>query len=309
MSRTAALNGIYELAKIDERIIFIGSDLAPNTLAKFKEEFPDRFFMAGVQEQAIIGMAAGMAMEGYIPYVNTIASFLTRRCYEQIVLDICAHNLPVRLIGNGGGNLYGPLGLTHQAIEDIAIMRSIPNMQIICCSDSKEMEEFMPETITNLAPMYIRLGKDTDIVLRRQQPYKPQQIIWRDLYSGTLLMIGTGVMTDRLLKAAKILDKSLAPMGTTVIHMPQIKPIPNNIIDDLKKASFIVTCEEGIRNGGLGTAILELMSDNGIHVPMFRLGLPDAFPHHYGEQDDLLRTYGLQPEQIAQRVKEAYERF
>ena len=133
--RKTSLNQVYELAKKDKRVLFIGSDLGPDVLLEMKEQMPNRFFMEGVSEQYIIGMAAGLALEGYIPYVNTIATFLTRRCFEQITTDLCLHNLPVRLIANGGGAVYAPLGPTHLAIEDISIMRSLPNMTIISPCD------------------------------------------------------------------------------------------------------------------------------------------------------------------------------
>ena len=122
--RRTCLDMVYELAKRDPRVVFIGSDLGPGVLDQMKTEMPDRFFMEGVQEQHIVGMAAGMAMEGYIPYVNTIATFLTRRCFEQLAIDLCLHNLPVRLIANGGGLVYAPLGPTHLAIEDMEIGRA-----------------------------------------------------------------------------------------------------------------------------------------------------------------------------------------
>ena len=129
--RKTSLNCVYELAQQDERVLFVGSDLGSGVLDEMKQEFPERYFMEGISEQYIIGMAAGMAMEGFIPYVNTIATFLTRRCYEQVFIDICLHKLPVRLIGNGGGVVYAPLGPTHLATDDIAIMRSIPNMTVV----------------------------------------------------------------------------------------------------------------------------------------------------------------------------------
>ncbi len=117
--RKTSLNSVYELARKDERVLFIGSDLSPGVLDEFKKNIPERFFMEGIAEQYIIGMAAGLAFDGFIPYVNTIAVFLTRRCFEQVAIDLCLHDLPVRLIGNGGGLVYAPLGPTHQAIEDI----------------------------------------------------------------------------------------------------------------------------------------------------------------------------------------------
>lgn len=296
MSRTACLNAIYELAKQDERVVFIGSDLSANTLTDFKRDFPDRFFMEGIQEQNIISMAAGLALEGFIPYVNTIASFLTRRCYEQIVLDVCAHNLPVRLVGNGGGLLYTPLGPTHTAIDDIAIMRAIPNMAVVACSDSEEMKSFMPHTLDYKGPMYIRLGKDNDPILGQKVIYgSPKAIIFS---------ISTGIMSDRLCKAALMLD------GITIkpCHLAMVKPFnPEVILENLEGIEMIVTAEEGIINGGLGSAVLECLAGNNIQIPVLRFGLPDAFPHHYGEQEDLLETYGLTPEKMVTKIRQFYD--
>ena len=136
--RKTSLESIYKLAKVDERVLFIGSDLGAGVLENMRQDMPDRWFMEGISEQHIIGMAAGLALEGFIPYVNTIATFLTRRCFEQIVIDLSLHSLPVRLIGNGGGVVYAPLGPTHQAIEDIAIMRVIPNMTVVAPCDADE---------------------------------------------------------------------------------------------------------------------------------------------------------------------------
>ena len=129
--RKRSLDMVHALAKRDDRVVFIGSDLSPNLLGAMKKEFPSRYYMEGIAEANVIGMAAGMAMDGFVPYVNTIATFLTRRCYEQVAVDLCLHNLPVRLIANGGGMVYAPLGPTHIAIEDMAILRALPNMTVI----------------------------------------------------------------------------------------------------------------------------------------------------------------------------------
>src|SRR2546425_5843786 len=143
---------VYELAKKDERIVFIGSDLGIGTLDNFRKEMPNRFFMEGVSEANIVGMAAGLALEGRIVYVNTIATFITRRCFEQVVLDLGLHNANVRLIGSGGGVVYAPLGPTHLAIDDIAIMRAIPNMTIVAPCDANEMGRLMPLTLDSHGP-------------------------------------------------------------------------------------------------------------------------------------------------------------
>src|SRR5947209_6866902 len=116
--RKTCLDMVHDLARRDERVLYIGSDPGPGTLDKMKHEFPDRLFIEGIAEQNLVGMAAGLAMEGYIPYINTISTFLTRRCFEQVAIDLCLHNLPVRMVGNGGGFVYAPLGPTHTAVED-----------------------------------------------------------------------------------------------------------------------------------------------------------------------------------------------
>ena len=128
--RKRSLDMVHALARRDERVVFIGSDLSPNLLGEMKKEYPQRYYMEGIAEANVIGMAAGMAMEGFIPYVNTIATFITRRCYEQVAVDLCLHDLPVRLIGNGGGYVYAPLGPTHQAIEEGAFVLGMGQLEI-----------------------------------------------------------------------------------------------------------------------------------------------------------------------------------
>src|SRR5215469_1840527 len=145
--RKTCLDCVYEIAKIDPRVFFIGSDLGIGTLKQFKTEMPERYFMEGVSEANLIGMSAGLALEGKIVYANTIATFLTRRCFEQIVLDLGLHRAKVRLLGNGGGLVYAPLGPTHLAIDDIAILRAVPNMTIVAPCDAEEMKRLMPLTV------------------------------------------------------------------------------------------------------------------------------------------------------------------
>ena len=163
--RQTSLRMVHELAKADPRVVFIGSDLGPDTLTGMRDEFPDRFFMEGISEQNVIGMAAGMALDGFIPYINTIATFLTRRSYEQVAIDLCLHDLPVRLIASGGGVVYAPLGPTHLAIEDIAIMRALPNMTVVAVADAEEMRCMMRVSLDWPHPIYIRLAKGGDPVV------------------------------------------------------------------------------------------------------------------------------------------------
>src|SRR2546427_7961929 len=201
--RATCQNMVYELAKQDERVIFIGSDLSPGLLSGMKRDMPERYYMEGVSEANIIGMAAGLAMEGFIPFVHTIATFITRRCYEQVAVDLCLHNLPVRLIGNGGGLVYAPLGPTHLAIEDIAIMRALPNMTVVSVCDADEMTRFMNQTLDWPGPIYIRLAKGYDPIVSRPDPGFAigRAIVMREAAGAGrhVLLIATGVATTRAL--------------------------------------------------------------------------------------------------------------
>lgn len=298
---------VYELAKQDERVIFVGSDLGPGVLDEMKHSMPDRFYMEGVSEQNIIGLAAGLAMEGFIPYVNTIATFITRRCFEQVAVDLCLHDLPVRLIGNGGGMVYAPLGPTHLATEDLAIMRSLPNMTIISPSDADEMTRFMGSSLDWPHPIYIRLGKGGDpVVTGDQTGFEIGKAV--PFRTGTEIQIlSSGVMSGRALEAADILAKQGISAG--VIHLPTVKPLDNDAVIKAAESLMIVTLEEHFKMGGLGSAITEVLVDanrmpsNGV----LRIGLEDAFPMAYGSQDELMQRFGLQPPEIAEQIKMAMQ--
>jgi len=292
--RKTALDCVYKLSKIDERVVFIGSDLGPGVLDKMKTEFPDRFFMEGVSEQYIIGMAAGLAMEGFIPYVNTIATFLTRRCYEQVAVDLCMHDLPVRLIANGGGGVYAPLGPTHLAIEDLAIMRALPNMAVVAPCDADEMNRLMMSTLEWPHPIYIRLAKGGDRVVSAEQNgfELGKSIKMKDGVDG--LFISTGVMTQLALETAEILKAKGVDVG--VLHVHTIKPFDvSGVVSAVESVKAVVTVEEHIVNGGLGSAVLESCSE--LHPELLpkisRIGIPDKFATEYGSQSSLLKHWGI----------------
>lgn len=307
--RNTCLNMIYELAKRDERVIFIGSDLSPGLLSGMKRDFPKRYYMEGISEAHIIGMAAGLALEGYLPFVVTIASFLTRRCYEQIAIDVCLHNLPVRLIGIGGGLNYASLGPTHQAIEDIAIMRALPNMTIIAPCDSDEMTRLMSQMLTWKHPAYIRLAKGFDpIVSKKELGFEiGKAILMRKSASSdrNVLLISTGIMTTRGLLAADMLAKD--GIECALVHVHTIKPLDTaTIISQADKAKLVVTLEEHTVIGGLGSACADAFSEqlrSGEFPDIVRIGVADKFIDDYGTQDSLMEEFGLQPSQIAERIK------
>ena len=302
--RKTCLDMVYELAKKDPRIFFIGSDLGVGTLKQFKAEMPDRFLMEGVSEANVVGMAAGLAMEGKVVYVNTIATFLTRRCFEQVVLDLCLHNANVRLIGNGGGVVYAPLGPTHEAFEDIAIFRALPRMTILAPADAEEMRRMMPTTVDHRGPIYIRLGKGGDPIVAKNVPFQIGKAVPMREGDGALI-ISTGIM----LKSALDATTALEPTGikASVLHVPTVKPLDQEgILDSARRVPVIVTAEEHSVIGGLGSAVAELLAETDFKTPkrFRRIGLPDAFPDQYGSQASLLKHYDVTAEQIVSVIQQ-----
>jgi len=306
--RPTCVDKIFELARCDSRVAYIGSDLDPPILKRMKAEMPGRAFMEGVSEQHVVGMAAGLAMEGFIPYVHTIATFITRRCYEQGAVDLCLHNLPVRLIGNGAGLVYAPLGPTHLAIEDIAIMRALPNMTVVSVCDADEMKRFMDQTLDWPGPIYIRLAKGYDpIVSRPELDFTiGKAIVMREAGAGRrrALLVATGVATTRALAAADLL--AAEGIECTVMHIHTVKPLDvEALLQHVPQSDLIVTIEEHTVVGGLGSAVIDALVEelSGSLPPVKRLGIPDAFAKNYGSQDQLMELYGLQPPGIAAVVR------
>jgi transketolase len=307
--RQTCLNMVYDLAKRDKRVLFIGSDLSPGLLSDMKKEMPERWYMEGITEANVIGMAAGFAMEGYIPYVNTIATFITRRCYEQVAVDLCLHELPVRLIGNGGGLVYAPLGPTHLAIEDIAIMRALPNMTVTAVCDAKEMVRLMNCTLEWPNPIYIRLAKGGDpVVSRDENGFVIGKAIpmRRSRSRRSIVLMATGVMTTNCLAAADLLAKD--GHDVSVVHFHTVKPLDEEtVLEFSRDAELVATVEEGTMIGGFGSAVTDVLVEKlGSSLPaLVRIGLPDAFPHKYGLQEELFEVYGLAPAQIAALVSKS----
>jgi transketolase len=304
--RQTAIKMVHELAKRDPRVVFLGSDLGPGILEAMRLEFPERYFMEGVSEANFIGMSAGLAMEGYIPYLNTIAPFFTRRAYEQIAIDLCLHRLPVRMLSSGGGLVYAPLGPTHLAIEDIAAMRALPNMTVVAACDAEEMRRLMEQSLDWPGPMYIRFAKGGDpIVSDAAHGFTiGKGILLRE--PGTVLFVTTGVMLGQAMQAIDLLAEFGLRCG--LLHMHTVKPLDTELLSKVAAdVSLVVAVEEGIRAGGLGSAVLETLSEtaDGDTPHILRIGLPDQFPHEYGSQETMFDTFGLKGSQIAKTVSDA----
>lgn len=302
--RKTCLQAVYQLAQKDNRVVFVGSDLGHGTLDDFKRDFPDRFFMEGVSEQHLIGMLAGLAHSGKIPYFNTIAVFAYRRCLEQVIIDLAMPKLPVRLIASGGGFVYSPLGPTHLAVDDLAILRTIPNMTILAPADAIEMERLMPQTLDWPGPIYIRLAKGGDPIVT--DPNKSckigNAIVMRR--GGDVALFTTGITLGIALESAVTLEKK--GITTSVVHVHTIKPLDaETILSVIRHVRAVVTIEEGTIIGGLGSAIAELIAEANFAKgkPMRRVGLPDLFTEKYGKQLEQMAYYGLCAENVVKTAK------
>ena len=303
--RRKCLDMVYEMAKKDNRIFFIGSDLGFETLKEFREAIPERFIMEGINESHAVGMASGLAMEGKVVYVNTIATFLTRRCFEQVVLDMCMHKINVRLIGNGGGLVYAPLGSTHLAFEDIAIFRALPNMTIVAPADADEMERFMPLTVDYPGPIYIRLAKGYDpIVTNDNTKFEiGKGIPMRKGRDGLIVTTGIGLRIS--LAAADILARK--GINTAILHLHTIKPLDREkLIEMADPVRAIVSVEEHTIIGGLGSAVAEVLAEADFNKAkrFRRIGIPDVFPDQYGSQDSLMARYEITSDGIVKVIQE-----
>ena len=303
--RQTALQTVYEMAKLDSRVVFVGSDLGAGTLKEMQEELPDQFFMEGISEQYLIGFVAGLAKEGFIPYVNTIANFFTRRAFEQIAMDIALHNLPVRLLASGGGMVYAPLGPTHTAIDDFALMSAIPNLRVFAPGDANEMRQLLLASLIDSKPWYVRFGKGGEPIFSpeiQKNPEKPK--IFGD-HQPDYLFISTGVIVHETLQTLEEMKKrGISKVG--VIHIPEITQIEFELWEKyFKQAKKVIVLEEHIPNGGLFSRILEIAHSKKLDISkLSRRSLPFAYLHNYGSQRDHLKVHGLDSQSLIESFKE-----
>jgi transketolase len=300
--RQEALATVHKLAKKDPRVLFVGSDLGAGTLDEMRQELPKQFFMEGISEQYIVGFISGLAQEGFIPFFNTIGTFITRRAYEQICIDIALHNLPVRLLSGGGGMVYAPLGPTHTAIEDISLMLSIPGLQVFAPADAKEMRALLEASINDLRPYYIRFGKGGEEIVTsdfENFDFMPKVFGSKD---SDIVICTTGVMLQNCLGAKKLLEK--IGKSATVIHFPYLNELRiANYLKTMHSAKNIVCVEEHVSRGGLFTQMLHefvrlrIGTENVSHI-----SLPDAFSHNYGSQENHMDLNGLTKEKIYTKI-------
>lgn len=299
--RTAFINTLMGLAEKDQNIYLLTGDLGFSILERFAEKFPNRFINCGVAEQNMIGMAAGLALSGKKPYVYSIIPFVTMRCFEQIRNDICYQNLDVKIVGVGSGLAYGSLGTTHHAIEDIAILRALPNMTILSPADPVETRELVLKSYQTKTPTYIRLNKTGEKILYNSNPAIEigQPSILREGKDGTIvatgILVGLGAQTVEKLKEKGYNFK--------LISLHTLKPIDaNSLLKELKDSKSVFTLEEHNIIGGLGSAVVEILMESDWQGKFQRIGIPDQYCSGVGETDYLRRCFGLVAEKIIEQI-------
>ncbi len=282
--RTAFIETLIQLAKKDDTVFLITPDMGYSVLEKFRDEFPNQFLNSGIAEQNTISVAAGLASSGYTVFVYSIIPFVTMRCFEQVRLDLAYNNTNVKLVGIGAGLTYGSLGASHHAIEDIAIMRSIPNMTVLCPGDPIETRELVKRSYEKNGPVYIRLGKNGEANIHD---------------ANTRIEIGKSIEITQGTDFALITTSNTLELGkqwtdewknenlsVSLISMPSIKPFDNSKINELlSKQIPIMTLEEHNLIGGLGSAVAEIIATSGKSIPFKRIGINDVFSHSVGSHN------------------------
>jgi len=304
--RDAYGDTLVELGKKDERIVVLDADLSGSTkTSKFAKVFPERFFNAGVAEINMVNMAAGLAASGKIAFVSTFAMFATGRAWEAIRQTVCYPNLNVKVVCTHGGITVGEDGASHQALEDVANMRNIPNMRVIVPADDIETKQVIETVAYTDGPFYVRLSREKfPRIFDENYRFKlGKGVVLRE--GEDVSVVANGVMTYFALLAAEKLEKE--GVSVEVIHMPTVKPIDVQLlVESASKTKAVVTAEEHSIIGGLGSAVAEVLVEN-CPVPMERLGVPDVFGLS-GKAYELLEYFKLNDEGIIEKVRKVLER-
>jgi transketolase len=288
--------GLLAAGKANENVVAACADLTDSTqMSLFKNEFPERFVEVGVAEQNLVTVGSGLAAMGKIPFVSSYAAFSPGRNWEQIRTTICLNDRPVKVVGSHAGVSVGPDGATHQMLEDVALMRVLPNMVVIAPGDSLEAERATLAMAEDKRPTYLRLAREaTPVITTDKTPFEiGKAYVYREGHDVTL--ITTGTMTYQAVVAAEQLEKD--GIHAEVVHVPTIKPLDTaTILRSVRKTGAVVTAEEGQIIGGLGGAIAELLGEE-CPAPLRRVGMRDRFGES-GAPEELLTHFGLDAKHI-----------
>lgn len=303
--RNHLINKITELAEEDKNIILITGDLGFGVLDSFQKKYPKRFINAGIAEQNMAAIAAGLALEGNKVFIYSIGNFPTLRCIEQIRNDICYHNANVKILAVGSGFAYGTLGMTHHATEDLAIMRALPNMKVFTPCDSISAEAIAQDICKINGPCYVRLerGGEPEIFSKNEKFEIGKLKEIRKGYDIAVITIGTVI--NEAIKAADILREQNNYISVYSVY--SLKPIDKEqILEIAKKYKYIITVEEHQSIGGLGSTIAEIIAENNMITKIIRLGLNNEFTSVVGNQEYLREVYKINYKNIIKICEEYY---
>jgi len=306
--RTAFVNTLIEEAAHNERIWLLTGDLGFSVLEPFIERFPRRYINAGVAEQNMMGVAAGLALSGKIVFIYSIANFPTLRCLEQIRNDVCGHKLPVKIVAIGGGFSYGSHGYSHHGIEDIAIMRSLPGMEIMVPADPSEARVLTRLTARSEGPSYLRLGRGREPAIHASDPNMDRGKLIRIRQGQRIAIFAAGPILTDCLKARDIagIQCGITP---AVFSAPWVKPVDiSDIKDAANRYDGILTVEEARSSGGMGGAVAEILAELPLpRARLKKLGAPDSILEKTHDQDESRSLIGISPEGIADALKQLIE--
>lgn len=292
--------GLVKAGEANQKVVALCADLTDSTkMSEFKAAFPERFIEMGIAEQNLVTVASGLARAGKIPFTSSYAAFSPGRNWEQIRTTIALNDMPVKIIGSHAGISVGPDGATHQMLEDIALMRVLPNMIVLAPGDSIEAEKATRAIAENDKPSYMRLAREkTPIFSTDDSPFEiGKAYVLREGHDITLL--GTGTMTPQLLHAAKKLEER--GIRAEVVHVPTIKPLDaDTILASVHKTGRAFTAEEAQINGGFGGAVAELLGEK-LPTPLHRAGMHDRFGES-GEPDELAKYFRLDSDSLAEEI-------
>jgi len=299
---------LVAIGEANSKIVVLGADLANSTeIGEFKEKFPQRFFNIGVAEQNEVNIAVGLAIEGEIPFVHSFGVFITRRAYEQICVQVAMQKINVKLVGTLPG-LASRLGPTHQAVDDLSLMRTLPNMTVIDPADSTEIRQAIPIIAAYQGPVYIRMARREVPIIFDPVKYQFQIGKATCLQEGKdVAIITSGMMLKEALIAVRKLEQE--KIFPTLLQMSTIKPIDKTAIINLgEDIKVVITVENHLTTGGLGSAIAEVIAEEGLRMRLIRMGMQDEFAIP-GSPDYLLKKYKLDSESIVEKVVMTHQSF
>ena len=297
--RNAFAEEITALATSNDKVVLLSGDIGNKLFDKFKDAANDRFYNCGVAEANMIGVGAGLAKCGFRPVAYTITPFITSRCFEQIRVDLCYHNLPMIIVGTGAGLSYVELGPTHHSCEDIGILRILPNMTVLCPADRTEVRLCLNEALKINGPVYIRLGKKGEPDIHKEKPKFEigKSITVRN--GNELLLLSTGNIMPLALECADFLEKEGISVRVESFHT--VKPLDENTLKEgFSKFRAVATIEEHSKLGGFGGSVAEWLVDHFEYnkVPLLRYGTKDAFFEEIGTQKYAREQNGLSVKEV-----------